>query len=131
MKTRFFQQGFHLIEMMICIAMISIISALGITSYQHHLNHAKRLAAEVVLSKLAIAMEQYYMVHDSYLGATLAALGSDVDIANHAYQLQIEARDQDYVLLAVPAARDDACGTLQLDASGKKYATGGTLTECW
>ena len=132
MKLSLLQKGFHLLEIIICLAIVGILAVMTIGNYQCHLSHERRIEAEIALSKLAVAMEQYHASHDTYQGATLAALDFESDIANHAYQFQILAQDQDYVLRAVPSINDSLCGVLQLDEDGKKYVSGnGTIAACW
>lgn len=125
-------RGFQLIETMICVAMISLIAAIAIPSYQQHFIQANRVQAEIALSKLAVVLEQYYLTHNSYNGATLATLTFDSHVANHAYQLELDAQDQEYVASAVPLNNDAACGVLRLKANGEKSMSGnGKLSECW
>jgi type IV pilus assembly protein PilE len=129
--------GFHLMELLITIAIISILTASSVPVYQHYIVHGKRLEAENILYRLAIAMEQYHVERNSYQGATLAELDFPVAIVKNNYQLIIQsATDEDYVLIAKPlgnqSIHDTSCATLLLNANGEKGISGTShVAECW
>ncbi|RDI41839.1 type IV pilin protein [Aquicella lusitana] len=129
--------GFNLLEILIVTCLIGILAALSIPLYSFPLTQEKRIEAAGVLSKLAVAMEQYYLEHQTYQGATLSALNLPDHIASGHYLLTIRiARDQDYLLEAKPlgkqAVNDAGCGTLILDSNGEKSVSGTEPVEaCW
>ena len=129
--------GFNLFELMITIIIVSILSALAIPLYSTHLVHAKRFEAQLNLIKLAEALEQYYLIHNTYEKATLTQLNFPEKIADNKYQLVITtATVSDFSLNAIPlgkqAKKDASCGTLTLDSFGKKgIMGGGDLADCW
>lgn len=129
--------GFTLLELMIVIAIISIVSMLTFPLYSQHLIHAKRLQAEVALIKLSNALEQYFLLHNTYEKATLPLLAISEHTADKSYQLQIiSANNQDYLLTAIPlspqAEKDASCAALHLDSNGTKSITGtGDFSQCW
>lgn len=131
------QDGFHFIELLITLAIITILAALSLPVYTQHLMHARRLEAAQTLARLAVKMEEYYIAHNTYRHATLAALHFPEQIANGNYQLAISsAKDNDYVLAAKPlhqqAKRDRSCAMLSINANGtKKIAGVGTVESCW
>lgn len=132
-----YHNGFSLIEMLIVVAIIGILSAICIPAYSEHVLHEKRLEATLSLTKLSLALEQYYTMHNTYKTATLASLGLEDKIAHSQYQLIIaSATDSDYKLEAKPLAnqaiKDTQCATLTLSSSGEKGITGlGTIQDCW
>jgi type IV pilus assembly protein PilE len=129
--------GFSLIELLITLSIISILSAMALPFYAQHIANERRLEAEMTLNKLAISLEHYYTLHNSYKDATLTNLEFNDKIAHNRYQLVIvSATDSNFELQAKPldnqARVDLACGTLTLSSSGEKGITGwGNLTECW
>ncbi len=128
-------KGFHLIEIMIALAIISILAAIALPSYLHHLVRAKRLEAETQLTKLAIAMEKYHVENNSYQNASLAVLNFPDVVARGNYKLNItKASDNDYVLTANPIGKqaEDTCGQLLLYSNGDKKITGdNAISKCW
>lgn len=130
-------KGFHLIEIMIVIAIIGILASICFPIYTQPTIKARRLEAETMLVKLAIALEEFHLEHQTYEGAVLSDLNFSEFIAANNYRLAIQtATDHDYVLHAQPlgkqAEKDKECGTLILDAHNQKNVTGsGKVTECW
>lgn len=128
--------GFHLIELLITLAILAILVSVSLPLYTRYLAHEKRLEAASQLTKLGIALEEYHLEKGTYAGATLEALHVK-EFMNNTYQLAMtNLTDDNYVLLAKPinqqATRDIACGTLLLDAQGKKLNTGSENADrCW
>jgi len=129
--------GFHLIEILMTIAIIGITASLSFPLYTQYLVQARRVEAKNTLSQLALAMEQYHIEHNSYEDATLVNLNFPEMIAKENYQLSIQnATGQDYLLSAIPLGKqlekDRECQTLSLNAKNEKMITGhGSIAECW
>lgn len=129
--------GFHLIEILIVIAIIGILATFSWKIYTLYLTQTYRMEAKVTLSKLAIGMEQYHLDHHTYEGATLETLHFPSLIAHNLYQLTIQSTHvMDYLLAAIPlqqqAANDRACGHLTLNANNEKGSSGTSNTaSCW
>ncbi len=69
-------RGFSLIEVMITLAILSIIAAFAIPSYQYAMMKSRRADAKVALSELAQAQEMFYTDRRTYalnLGNTTSA----------------------------------------------------------
>lgn len=129
--------GFNLIEIMIALIVIGVLTAISIPVYTQHIARAKRVEAEILLTKLAAALEQYYTINHTYQNATLAKLGMPEIVADNHYQLIIESTNAlNYSLAAKPiaeqASADKECGTLTLNALGGRGNTGfGSTISCW
>jgi type IV pilus assembly protein PilE len=129
--------GFHLIEILITLTIISILTALLIPIYTNYFVQTKRIEAAMLLSQLALAIEKYYIENNTYREATLSLLHFPEVIIDGNYRLSIrQATNYDYLLAAKPlgkqATRDNRCKTLLLSSTGKKMVTGkGTIQECW
>ncbi|MCC2666185.1 MAG: pilE [Gammaproteobacteria bacterium] len=130
-------QGFSLIELIITLTLIGILTALCLPIYSRHIIEEHRLDAKIALEKLAATLEEYFIAHNSYQGATLDIVKSPSFIAKNNYQLIITALSNNYFSIAAKplsqqARQDAACGTLMLNSLGKKAITGiGKLTDCW
>lgn len=128
------QNGFQLIEILTTLTIISILVALTLPLYTQYLVQAKRLQAKTTLTKLAAAMEKFYMAHDTYNGATLATLNFSEPNTEKNYQLKIETDNHDYTLIAMAigkqAENDNTCRELIL-AANNKHGTEGDGKDCW
>ena len=122
--------GFTLIELMIAIAVIAILVAVAIGSYDFATVKTRRGAAKACISNGAQFMERYHTIHFSYEDAVLPACSSDV---TDYYTVGFDGTpDADgFTVQAVPkASQDDSkCGTLSLDDTGAKGAN--DVEACW
>lgn len=152
-------QGFTLIEVMIVVAVIGILTAIAVPSYNAYTLRSHRADARNFLLSVSQRLEQNYTITGTYL-RTQGAAADDVDNAwingsgfgrvpvsgpvryNIVFNGGVPAAAAMYVLLAVPAGAQvgDTCGTLVLDQSGRKGAGAGatavtpradTTRECW
>lgn len=131
------QHGFHLIEILIVLAITSIMSHWMLSSYTKVIAKERRREAEHALYSMASALEEYAVEHATYAGATLRQLKIPSRVAGNNYKLMINsARQYTYVISAHPLAQqaevDARCGILLLTSTGEKSMTGaGSQQECW
>jgi len=129
--------GFHLIEILISLSLVSLLAAISLPIYSHYFVKEKRYEAFSTLNKLAIALEQYHIENDTYENATLKKLKFPEKVVNGNYQLQLQSlRADSYRVMAKPigqqARKDTMCGGLILNSIGEKRITGsGKVEECW
>lgn len=128
MKT---YQGFSLLELMIAVAIVGILALLAYPMYQGHMRRARRSDAKTTLLNLANQLEEQYTLQNSYKGASLSHLGQPTLIAHGHYRLELtDLANNNYLLKAIPAGSQikDECGTLAIDAYGRRVAK---QQGCW
>ena len=128
------QNGFTLIELMITVAIIAIIAAVGMPSYQNYIVQTNRTQCQSALVQMANAMERHYTISvpSTYAGAatagadtgapTIFATQAPLD-ANPTCNLTIAtATVNNYSLAATPIAGSLLAGDGQqtLNAAGQK-----------
>jgi type IV pilus assembly protein PilE len=130
-------QGFTLTELMITVAIASIIAMVAIPAYQDQVTRGKRTEGQAALVNLANRMEKYFYDSNTYVGANVATLMGSATTESGFYQLQVSAvATLSYTLQAVPSGTfsDPYCQTLTLDQAGTKGVTNGptkTASQCW
>lgn len=133
------QSGFTLIELVIVVTIIGILAAIALPSYRDQVARTNRAMAAGCLMEIAQMTERHYATNLTYNAAPLPALQCIGDLAAEyvfAAPVIVNA-GQGFTLSAVPqgaqAASDGArCGTLGLDNTGTKTATGSLgVAGCW
>ncbi|RJX33294.1 MAG: type IV pilin protein [Oxalobacter sp.] len=128
--------GVTLLEILISLAILSILAAIAYPSYVAHLRKAHRNDAKVVLMETVQYLERYYATHNTYVGAQVNAV-SDVspknaDLSQAKYRIRfiVEPTATTYSLQASPvnAQEADECGVLSVDQLGSKTAR---RIDCW
>lgn len=130
-------QGFHLLEVLVVLVIVTIMSQWMIMNYQSFLARGKRQAAASELYALASALEEFAMLHGGYRHATFADLKVSELVVRHQYQLRLEKiEDQYFKIAALPVGNqaqvDGDCGKLMLTSTGVKSVSGKkSVDECW
>jgi len=130
-------RGFTLLEIMIVVAIIGVLAAVGYPSYQQSVKKAQCADGIDSLLSLSGRMEEFYNISDSYNGATVGASGTvgSNQTSEGLYTLAVAtATNFVYTLTATP--NDTTQKTLTLDSLGVKTesggaATGGVAVSCW
>lgn len=66
------QIGFSLLELLIAVAIIGILTAIGVPQYANYTKQAKIPQATSKLATLRVQLEQYYQDNKTYVGACAA-----------------------------------------------------------
>ena len=153
--------GFTLLEILITAVLLGILAAIAIPSYSAYVARGQRSAAKAALMQSAQFLERNYTAFGCYnqtsaTCGTASAVAVTAPVAQYAptdggqitYALSLTTvTSQTYALAATPcgtagtcpagsnsAFTDPQCGTLALDNTGTKTASGGTSTDtptCW
>lgn len=147
------QQGFTLIEVMIVVAIVGILTAIGIPSYNAYIERSHRAEAKNFLLALSQRMEQNYSLSGNY-NTLQNGVAVDADFIDRAgmgtvppggpvrYNISFIAGQPTagtFTLQAVPVNGQvgDACGTLLINQQSLRGANNvldnrAPLTlECW
>lgn len=151
-------QGFTLVELMIVVAIVGILTAIAIPSYQNSLDRSHRAQGQAYLLDLAARQERFYAAFGTYTSVVTgpaacvgAACGlnivdtSDPDgnVANGWYTvddggattgiaLNATSTRFDIALTQRSGWNDTLCGQLTYNSLQQKGETGtGEVADCW
>lgn len=143
--------GFSCIELMVTLAIIGIVCASVVPSFQQYGVQSKRTQAQAALLQLMQQEERYFSQNNSYHAFSSSATDADAKLftwwsgasaAHSGYELSGrsctgQALTQCVQLDAVPGTpkvdpgfRDIDCQTLSLTSSGRRAASGPS-GRCW
>jgi type IV pilus assembly protein PilE len=135
--------GFTLIELMIVVAIIGILAAVGIPAYNDHTKRARRAEGRNALLDIAARQERRYSDANQYtanlgsLGmndpAGCTAAGVQSDNCFYTLTLAVGTSNQSFTATAAPLSPDPQCGNLSLTSTGVRGKTGtaANAKDCW
>ncbi|CAG1770940.1 Fimbrial protein [uncultured bacterium] len=146
--------GFTLIELMIVIAIISILAGISYPLYNNYMIKARRADAKAALLELSTWMERYYTAKGCYSvpdsnGACTTnpptlpfTVTPKSGVANYnlfvcvsgtsCNSVTVTIPTSGFILVATPIKTEATCSSLTLDNTGVKGESGtGTVADCW
>ena len=121
---RRYSQGFTLIELLVVVALIGILSAIGIVSYGKYKTSAEKKQAEISLSSIYLAEQEYKSNNGSYyynssLNNIINELFDGVDdLSNQNYTYKISGNSNNDTLSIQAKHKKSNC-TLTLNEKNK------------
>ncbi len=130
-------KGFTLIEVMIVVAIVAILAAIALPSYNEYIRRGHRAEARAGLLQAAQWMERASTATGTYPLAAAFPTGLQT-VPSDRYDISIASADgRTFTLTATPkgAQVGDKCGNYTLTHTGLRGANGVTsgaiVTECW
>ncbi|WP_048328614.1 type IV pilin protein [Stutzerimonas stutzeri] len=134
--------GFTLIEMMIVVAIMGIMAAIAIPSYQEYVFRGNRTEGIALLNDAAARQERYYAQNNKY-AVSVNDLGIQASSKNGLYALNVSTASVNTYTLVSEAKgaqlKDVKCGNLALDQAGNRFQKWNTQEkkgtsatgDCW
>ncbi|MDH3608261.1 MAG: type IV pilin protein [Gammaproteobacteria bacterium] len=130
-------RGFSLIELMITVAVLGIIVAIGYPAYTDQMRKTRRADAKSAIMDAASKMERFYTQFGRY-SATIANVGISATSPENFYSIAATVTNpnsQTFTLTATRAGQQagDKCGNYTINQAQNRSVTGGSLTsqQCW
>jgi len=136
-------RGVTFIELLIVMAVFTILTAVAYPSYINYVTRASRVAAEGFMLEVSNRQERFLLDNRGYAAniGTLTASGLVIPgSVSPKYTITVVSprsglTTPSYLVSAAPigkqAVNDQPCGTLTIDETGAKSATGFAGAACW
>jgi type IV pilus assembly protein PilE len=141
-RTRNLQAGFTLLELVIVMAVLTIIVTIAYPSYLEHMNKVRRTDALGPLMGVVNRQEQFMLDHKQYAGnMTLLGYAANPYITPEGYYSVAVVTAgcgtaPCYMFTATPVsgkaqAKDAKCTSMSINSAGSKTASGSASNKCW
>lgn len=128
MRAKRMQEGFTLIELMITVAVVGILTAIALPSYNGHLRKARRADAQSALMNIASRQQQMLLDTRAYSSSLTSTVPANV-AANYSVTVTVGTGvAPTFTATATPIGGQvaDPCGALSIDQTGAKLPA-----SCW
>ena len=130
-----YSSGFSLIELMVAVAIVGILAAIAMPSYNNYVIRGSRAAAQTELLQLAAVQEKIYLnsnaytasVPNPYTGIATGGLGkTGGQTSDGKYDISASAPGQTYTLTATPVAGKTQAGNgnITISENGQRLWNG-------
>lgn len=134
-------RGFTLFEVVLAVAVISLLAAFAVPSYQEHVRKSRRVDAISELERIASEQRRFFTDNNRY-ARTFSELGfgagGNRDSNGGFYTVTMASpTPASFIATATPKpdgpqADDDRCGALSLSSTGARGAAGTAgVSACW
>ncbi len=131
------QRGFTLVELLVVVAIISILTLIAFPAYQDQMRKTRRSDAKIALTTLASQQEKFLSNNGRYtatiVGSPGLGYGNNLS-SDRYYELSMNVGNPPTTFTATATARaggaqsaDTQCQQLQVNQAGQKTPT----TGCW
>jgi len=129
-------RGFTLIELVIVVAVVAILAAIALPSYNDSVRKSRRGQAKADMLEIVQMLERRYTTNRTYVGIDISAIDQSPREGTARYTLRLDPLTATtYTLTAAPQgsqAEDTRCGSLAITHLGGKTISGsGTVADCW
>jgi len=128
-------RGFTLVELMLVVAIVGILAAVGMGFYGDYVIDANRTDARSSLSQTATSLEKCKSLYSAY-NSTNCNVALPLTSNDGFYTISAVATVSSFTLTATPVAgqpqaNDAECTTLTLTNTGIESGTGANVADCW
>jgi prepilin-type N-terminal cleavage/methylation domain-containing protein len=123
-------KGFSLVELLVVVAILGVLAAVGTLAYNGYVSKARRSSAENVMQQIALAQTEYYSNVGQYFATTATCTketsqsiesilfdGGDIITEESGYQMCIVLKDSNYEITAISSR--DSCTLKMSGIAGK------------
>lgn len=125
--------GFSLIELLAALAIVAILAAIALPSYQDSVRKARRADAKAALNDIAQRLERCRTQFGTY-NDTGCVIVTPQESPEHYYSVVTVRDARTYTLTATPQGAqraDKKCTSFLLDHLGRRSAMGSQAADCW
>lgn len=130
-------QGFTLIELMIVVAVVSILAYLATGSFGENVIAAKRTDGRTGILNVASTLEKCKAIYGTYNNGNCSVNNGDsIPSPEGLYNVSVGSTATAFALTANPAAgksqtNDSMCTSIRLNHLGQQTGTGSDSDVCW
>lgn len=124
--------GISLVEVMVVLALVSVLASMALPTFQQHLAKSRRAEAVAALTQLQVTQEAYRAHHGSYALQLQALRGMPHSLPHYEIAL-VAPHASGYIARATARSRttlDAGCGELTLSVADGRTVQGPS-EHCW